>query len=140
MTPDAHYTAFAVLNTAATGWDILRWNRITGRFVAVIQNDSATNVQGGISANGRYVTFCSDDPALVPGDTNGRTDVFRRDLALAAAIRVDLTAGGGQIPVGACGGLLSGDGALVVFDSRGQGVVAGDTNHVTDVFTRAPLA
>jgi Tol biopolymer transport system component len=139
MTPDAHYLAFAVLNATATGWDVLRWNRITARFVAVIQNDTAANVQAGISANGRYVTFCSDDPGLVAGDTNAHTDVFRRDLAPAATIRVDLTAGGGQIPAGACGGLLSSDGALVVFDSAGQGVVAGDTNHVTDVFTRTPL-
>ena len=139
MDPDAHYMAFAVLNGAATGWDVLRWNRVTGRFRPVIQNDAATNVQGGISASGRYVTFCSDDPALVAGDTNAHTDVFRRDLAAAVTIRVDLTAAGGQIPAGACGGLLSGDGALVVFDSRGRGVVAADTNGVTDVFTRAPL-
>jgi Tol biopolymer transport system component len=138
-TPDVHYMAFAVLNGAATGWDVLRWNRVTGRFRSVIQNDNATNVQGGISANGRYVTFCSDDPALVAGDTNAHTDVFRRDLAAAVTIRVDLTAGGGQILAGACGGLLSGGGALVVFDSRGGGVVAADTNAVTDVFTRAPL-
>jgi Tol biopolymer transport system component len=139
MTPDAHYMAFATLNGAATGWDVLRWNRITGRFRAVIQNDAATNVQGGISANGRYVTFCSDDPTLVAGDTNTHIDVFRRDVASAVTIRVDLTAGGGQIPAGACGGLVSGDGALVVFETPDPGVVPADTNHVTDAFTRAPL-
>jgi Tol biopolymer transport system component len=140
MTPDAHYMAFAVLNAAASGWDVLRWNRVTGRFATVIGNDTSTNVQGGISADGRYVTFCSDDPGIVAGDTNAHTDVFRRDLDLATTIRVDLTAGGGQIPAGACGGLLSGDGGLVVFDTPDAGVVAGDTNHVTDVFTRAPIA
>lgn len=139
MTPDAHYMAFAVLNSVASGWDVLRWNRVTGRLVGVIQNDTASNVQGGISADGRYVTFCSADPSLVAGDTNGHTDVFRRDVTLATTIRVDLTSAGGQIPVGACGGQLSGDGGLVVFDSADPGVVPGDTNHVTDVFTRSPL-
>jgi Tol biopolymer transport system component len=140
MTPAAHYMAFAVLNAAANGWDVLRWNRVTGRFATVIGNDTSTNVQGGISADGRYVTFCSGNPGIVAGDTNAHTDVFRRDLDLATTIRADLTAGGGQIRAGACGGLLSGDGGLVVFDTPDAGVVAGDTNHVTDVFTRAPIA
>jgi Tol biopolymer transport system component len=139
MTPDAHYMAFAVLNAAANGWDVLRWNRVTGRFVTVIGNDTFRNVQGGISADGRYVSFSSDGSGIVAGDTNTQTDVFRRDLDLATTTRVDLTAGGRQIPGGASGGLLSGDGGLVVFDTRDQGVVPGDTNHVTDVFTRTPL-
>jgi Tol biopolymer transport system component len=139
MTPDAHYLAFAVLNGAANGWDVLRWNRITGRFVTVIGNDTFSNVQGGISADGRYVTFSSDGSGIVAGDTNTQTDVFRRDIDLATTTRVDLTPGGGQIPGGASGGLLSGDGGLVVFDTRDPGVVPGDTNHVTDVFARAPL-
>ena len=29
-----------------------------------------------ISADGRYVAFCSDASNLVPGDTNGKYDVF----------------------------------------------------------------
>ena len=36
-------------------------------------------------------------------------------------------------------GQVHGDGGLVVFGSAGPGVVPGDTNHVTDVFTRSPL-
>lgn len=139
MTPDAHYVAFAVLNAAANGWDVLRWNRVTGRFVTVIGNNTFTNVQAGISADGRYVTFSSGDSSIVAGDTNRHTDVFLRDLVLGTTTRVDLTAGGGQIPGGAAGGLLSGDGGLVVFDTPDPGVVHGDTNHVTDVFVRTPL-
>jgi len=72
-------------------------------------------------------------------DAEGVTAHVRKTNGEAVTIRADLTAGGGQIPAGACGGLLSGDGALVVFDSRGRGVVAADTNGVADVFTRAPL-
>ncbi len=139
MTPDAHYFAFALLNNAANGWNVLRWNRVTGRFVTVIGNNPFTSVQAGISADGRYVTFSSGDQNIVAGDTNAHTDVFRRDLDLGTTIRVDLTAGGGQIAGGASGGLLSGDGGLVVFDTPDPGVVAGDTNHVTDVFVRTPL-
>ncbi|MEX2552735.1 MAG: hypothetical protein WD627_07025 [Actinomycetota bacterium] len=33
-----------------------------------------------ISADGRWVAFVSDDPNLIPGDTNGYSDVFLRDL------------------------------------------------------------
>jgi hypothetical protein len=139
MTADAHYLAFAVLNTAASGWDVLRWNRVTGRFVTVIGNNPFSNVQAGISADGRFVTFSSGDPNIVAGDTNMHTDVFRRDLDLGTTVRVDLTAGGGQIAEGASGGLLAGDGGLVVFDTPDPGVVAGDTNQLTDVFVRTPL-
>ena len=35
---------------------------------------------GDMSANGRYVVFVSTASNLVEGDTNGATDIFRRDL------------------------------------------------------------
>lgn len=48
-----------------------------------------------ISANGRYVAFESDAPNLVPGDTNGASDVFVFDRTRGAVERISIT------PVGA---------------------------------------
>ena len=45
-----------------------------------------------ISADGRYVAFASDATNLVPGDTNGRTDIFLHDRQKAATFRVSLGA------------------------------------------------
>jgi Tol biopolymer transport system component len=39
------------------------------------------SISGAISADGRYVTFRSGAPNLVPGDNNGTFDVFVHDLA-----------------------------------------------------------
>ena len=41
-----------------------------------------------VSADGRYVVFESRAENLVPGDTNGLSDVFRRDLQLGNAVLV----------------------------------------------------
>jgi len=37
-----------------------------------------------IASDGRYVAFASNNSHLVPGDTNGESDVFLRELAVAA--------------------------------------------------------
>jgi Tol biopolymer transport system component len=41
---------------------------------------SASSTACGLSANGRIVLFSSDGASLVPGDANGRPDLFVRDL------------------------------------------------------------
>jgi hypothetical protein len=38
------------------------------------------SLSSSISANGRRIAFVSDASNLVPGDTNGVTDVFLRDM------------------------------------------------------------
>ena len=49
-----------------------------------------------ISASGRYVSFVSAASNLVSGDTNGFSDVFRRDTVGHKTIRVSVGAGGAQ--------------------------------------------
>ena len=43
--------------------------------------DPVSAVQGSISDDGRYVAFATAE-ALVPVDTNGRSDIYVRDLLL----------------------------------------------------------
>jgi hypothetical protein len=96
----------------------------------------------GISDDGSEVAFTSDDPALVPGDTNQATDVFTESVSTGTVERVDLTAAGGQIPEGTTDSghaAFSGDGHWAAFDSRDTTIVAGDTNGRADVFLRGSL-
>jgi Tol biopolymer transport system component len=88
-----------------------------------------------LSADGRWVAFDSHAPNLVPGDTNGQTDVFVRDLTTGATTRADVSSEGKQarlLPSHATS--LSADGRFVVFTSEAANLVPGDTNGATDVF------
>jgi len=87
-----------------------------------------------ISADGRFVAFDSDSPALVAGDTNRVRDVFVHDRATGTTDRVSL-AGDGTEPDGQSQRpTLSADGRFVAFWSDATNLVAGDTNDVADVF------
>ena len=44
---------------------------------------NGNSLAGQVSANGRYVSFQSDASDLLPGDTNGVSDIFVRDLQTA---------------------------------------------------------
>jgi hypothetical protein len=71
----------------------------------------------GIDAAGDRVVFDSDATNLVPGDTNGATDVFMRNLSTGQTTLVDRTAGGGFPIQGADDPEISADGTKVVYRS-----------------------
>jgi len=103
------------------------------------QQGNHDSFAAGISAHGRYVVFTSWATNLVPGDTNGRLDVFRHDRTTGATIRVSVSSRGIQArcsdPWGCSGpASMSADGREVAFVSSAANLVAGDTNHVSDVF------
>lgn len=89
----------------------------------------------GMSADGRYVSFASSASNLVPGDTNGAQDIFRRDLQTSTTIRVSVKPDGSQVTGGSSGGSMDSAGAVVVFDTS-DGLVPGDTNMSQDVYVR----
>ncbi len=80
-----------------------------------------------ISADGARVAFQSGSDNLVAGDTNGRADVFVRDLGAGTTQRLTNGNGDSLWPRFA-------DGSTVVFQSAASNIVAGDTNAKTDVF------
>ena len=51
--------------------------------------------------------FHSARADLVPGDTNGRVDVFAKRLSTGAVTRVSTTAAGGELPGPATGPALA---------------------------------
>jgi hypothetical protein len=91
------------------------------------------SAEPSLSADGRLVAFASDAPDLVPGDGNGSTDVFVKDLATGAVERVSVTTGGAERPGPSFGPSLSLDGRFVAFTSVAA-LVPNDANGIADVY------
>jgi Tol biopolymer transport system component len=90
-----------------------------------------------ITPDGRRVAFSSRASNLVPGDTNGQTDAFIRDLGTGTTTRVSVSSGGVQGNSESNFPKLSADGRHVVFQSVAGNLVPGDTStDITDVFVR----
>jgi Tol biopolymer transport system component len=87
-----------------------------------------------ISADGRFVAFASDATNLVPGDTNGHTDIFVRDRRRHTIERVSVDSNGAQANGPSWNSSVSPDGRYLAFVSGASNLVPGDTNEVADVF------
>ncbi|MFE6866165.1 TolB family protein [Kitasatospora sp. NPDC057692] len=95
---------------------------------------------GGLSATGRYTVFTSDAANLVPGDTNGTSDVFVRDLLTGRTERVSVADGGDQATGSSSGKAISADGRYVAFASDAADLAPGDANGTYDVYVRDRVA
>lgn len=119
--------------------DIFVRNRLTGetRRVSLASDGAQANGDSwepAISADGNWVAFSSDATNLVPGDTNGKRDVFVRNLQTGETVRVSVATGGGQANGNSREPRISGDGRVIAFTSDATNLVPGDTNGVADVF------
>jgi hypothetical protein len=107
---------------------------------SLVSVDSAGNQGDGfsagpaLSADGRFVAFSSSATNLVPGDTNGLTDVFVRDRQTGTTERVSVSSTGGEADQSSRSPSISADGRYVSFDSTASNLVDGDTNGFLDVF------
>lgn len=86
-----------------------------------------------ISANGRYVAFHTA-AALEAGDTNGRDDVYRRDLSTGELLRISLGPDGGELDGNSRAASLSGDGQRIVFESDAPALAPELEERSTQVF------
>jgi Tol biopolymer transport system component len=94
-----------------------------------------------VSGDGRFVAFATDADNVVPNDTNGRRDVFVRDLVGGTNTLVSVNMRGtGPGNEHSTDPSISGDGRFVAFSSSANDLVAGDTNKECDVFVRDLLA
>ncbi len=102
------------------------------------QTKPASDAHGAsaVSADGRRVAFVSHAADLVPGDTNGYSDVFVRDLQTGTTQRVSVTDSGGQGNSGSSEPSISADGRHDAFESFSTTLVPGDVNNEWDVFVR----
>jgi len=156
MTPDGRRVVFAShANNLVTNDDLRSYSDIfiRDRFTGVTSLVSVnTNGSGGgdgnsgyasISDNGRYVVFSSDAGNLVSHDTDGLSDVFRRDLHSGTTELVSVGLAGGvpspslSAPIGgASKPVMTANGRWIAFESASIDLVTGDTNSTRKVFVR----
>src|SRR3954452_25120534 len=154
ISEDGRFVAFKsqatnlVPNDTDTSWDVLIHDRLKGstELVSVGLDGIAagSSIHPTLSAHGRFVAFWSSSDNLVPGDTNGHSDVFVRDRLKGTTERVSISSDGAQgndesgsdfYP----GVAISAQGRFVAFCSDATNLVLGDTNNVKDIFVRDRL-
>jgi Tol biopolymer transport system component len=116
--------------------DIYRYEPASGTFALVSPRlDGAADadaVTPDIAANGQVVCFVSADASFVPGDTNGKNDVFVS--AGGFVRRCSVATDGSQADADSGSPRLSADGRFVVFVSRATNLVTGVDNGFSQVF------
>lgn len=92
------------------------------------------SITSDISDNGRYVAFSSYASDLVPGDTNGTSDVFVHDRQMGTTTRVSVDSAGAQGSSISYEPSISADGRYVSFTSYASNLVPGDISEARDIF------
>ena len=121
--------------------DIFVRDRTAGTTTRVNVSTTGAEANGfsgapAISADGTIVVFDSNADTLVPGDTNGRNDVFLHDRSLGTTTRISVGIAGAESDGHSGQPDISADGTLVAFYSRATNLVAGtDANGAAaDIF------
>jgi Tol biopolymer transport system component len=99
-------------------------------------HQDGASTEPSISRDGRYVAFTCSSSNIVPGDTNGRNDLFLRDLAAGTSTRLSLTEGGAEPSRSCYMASMSADRHTIAFWSAAPEFVKGDTNEHSDIFVR----
>ena len=119
--------------------DVFVYDRGANTIERVSVNDSAQEGDGDsslarISADGRYVAFCSLATNLVAGDTNGAMDVFVYDRNTSTIERVSINDSAQEGNAASMYPSLSSDGRYVAFSSWATNLVAGPPHGLGDVY------
>lgn len=88
------------------------------------------------SANGRKVAFHSRATNLTDTPTNGRSQIYVRDLDSGRIDLVSLSTNGQASNGDAFFASISGDGKKIAFSSESSTLVPGDTNSFSDIYLR----
>lgn len=101
---------------------------------------NGNSINGVISTNGQFVAFQSDANDLLPGDTNGASDIFLRDLHAGTTELISVAPDGSWGNDVSTDPAITPDGRYVAFVSEASNLVPGDTNGIADVFVRDTVA
>jgi hypothetical protein len=97
------------------------------------------NGSGGavMGYGGQFVAFGSSATDLVSGDTNGKADVFVRDLVNNTTVRANVTASGTQADSHSSLQDISADGRFVVFSTSATNLVSGlSSPYYTQIYVK----
>lgn len=119
--------------------DVFVHDRDTGATTRVSVDSSGVEgnfYSGGasISADGRYVAFCSSAWNLAPGGSYGDTDIFVHDRDSGATTRVSVDSSGVQGSNDSFSPSISADGRYVAFESFASNLAPGCGNGDRNVF------
>lgn len=147
ISSDGRYVLFIssasnlVLNDTNNNVDVFLHDRQSTSTIRISENPSGVqangeSMAGTISDNGRYVAFSSGADNLVLDDTNGKWDVFVKDLLLNEIKIVSKSTLGelGNNDSGNNYTSISSDGRYITFASSATNLVQDDTNGVDDIF------
>jgi Tol biopolymer transport system component len=148
ITPDGRFVAFAsgasnlVAGDTNGRIDVFVHDRLTG--ITTRESVSSAGTQGdfhsyspSISADGRFVAFASTAANLIDGMTITEYQIYIRDRTLGVTSLVSASAAGDPGNASSLGNpSISADGRFVSFNSNASNLVSGDTNGLSDVFTR----
>lgn len=117
--------------------DVFLRDLVAGTTVRVSLTDADAAANGAssdamISGDGTKVVFASGATNLVTGDTNGKRDVFVRDLVAGTTTRVSRS-GATQGNGASTAPSIADDGGVVAFETLASNLVSGDTNGQSDV-------
>ena len=148
ISQDGRYVVFASLASNLVAgdtnglFDVFLRDRTANTTARVSVGAAAAQAVGGdsfepfISDDGKFVAFTSAATNLVAGDTNGKFDIFVRNLTAGTTARSSVSSAAAQANGDSWQPALNNTGSFVVFASDAANLVANDTNGVTDIFTR----
>jgi VCBS repeat-containing protein len=122
--------------------DIFVKNLTTGQVSRINTDSAGTQAIGGqsshavFSADGTKVVFRSDATNLVADDSNGKSDIFIKNLLTGTLTRVSTNSAGLQADESSTSADILADGTKVVFASSATNLITGDTNNSSDVFLK----
>lgn len=101
-----------------------------------IISDSQPGSRPSLNYDGRYISFQSNSDSIAPGDNNGASDIFVRDVQTGVSYIVS-TSSQSQLGSGSSfDAQLSDNGESIVFASSAENLVSSDTNQQTDIFIK----
>lgn len=150
ISADGRYVAFdseasnLVAGDTNNTWDVFLHDRQTGQTTRVSVDSLGTegNAVSGVpflSEDGRFVSFESTATNLVPGDLNGRQDVFVHEVQTGQTSLASIDSAGVQGNGWSSASSMSADGRFVAFGSDSSNLVPADFNGVSDVFVHDQL-
>jgi TolB protein len=145
LSADSHYGVYASLaNNLVEGdtdgfLDVFLRDMMTGKVLRVSRSTTGGPANGDsgepeISADGRVVVFCSGASNLVPGDTNGRADIFVYRVATQRIKIASVDRDGGPTDGDSCSPSISANGRYIAFESDASDLATGDDNGRLDIY------